>query len=263
MLFFVLNTEIIKNLGPLDLLAVVIASLGHDVGHPALTNRFLVNNRDTLAIQYNDNSVLENMHCSLTFSIMNKPGCNFLEDLSSSEWFTLRKLIIEMIMETDMSKHFEILAKFRTRATVLSDYNINVIEDKCAILAMGLKCADIAHSAKDNDLHVKWSKLVTEEFFTQGDMEKQRKQAVSMYCDREITDVPKSQMGFLKNICLPLYEVWCRYLNTEIINNTTLKCLKNNLAYWESMIKKRKGTVLIPAFPGAAEMNLKRHQSEF
>lgn len=45
----------------------IIASLAHDIGHPAFTNRFLVNTRDDIAVLYNDISVLENMHCSRTF----------------------------------------------------------------------------------------------------------------------------------------------------------------------------------------------------
>ncbi|OMJ92288.1 hypothetical protein SteCoe_4947 [Stentor coeruleus] len=262
LLYFILNTDILKNLVPLNLLAVVLAALGHDVGHPGLTNRFLVNNRDRLAIQYNDSSVLENMHCSTTFSLMNKPGCNLLESLSQSDWVNCRKLIIEMILETDMSKHFEVLAKFKTRAIILSDLNITDNEDKCTILAMGLKCADIAHSAKDTNLHVKWTKLVSEEFFAQGDLEKQKQQSVSMYCDRETTDLPKSQVGFLKNICIPLYEVWAKHLDSELINSIPLNLLKNNMAYWENMIKKRKGTV-IAKIQDTWRDEAKRRQSEY
>jgi 3',5'-cyclic-nucleotide phosphodiesterase/cAMP-specific phosphodiesterase 4 len=261
-LYFILNTDILKNLIPLNLLAVVLAALGHDVGHPALTNRFLVNNRDPLAIQYNDSSVLENMHSSMTFGLMNKPKCNLLEGLSQSDWVICRKFIIEMILETDMSKHFEVLAKFKTRAIILNDLNINENEDKCAILAMGLKCADIGHSAKDTNLHVKWTKLVSEEFFAQGDLEKLKQQSVSMYCDRETTDLPKSQVGFLKNICIPLYEVWAKYLDSELINTIPLTLLKNNMAYWENMIKKRKGTV-IAKMPDTWKDEAKRRQSEF
>ena len=262
MLYFVFNSEIIKSLNSLDLLSIVLASLGHDVGHPGLTNRFLVNNRDPLAIQYNDNSVLENMHCSLTFGIMNKPGCNVLQSLGPGDWVTTRKLIIEMILETDMSKHFEILAKFRTRAIILSDYSISNIEDKANVLAMGLKCADIAHSAKDTTLHIKWTNLVCEEFFTQGDLEKSRGQTVSMYCDRQATDIAKSQIGFIKNICLPLFEVWCKYLASDLVNNTSLACLKNNLAHWQNSIKKRKVTVTVQSLDYIPGTEVKRRQSE-
>lgn len=164
-----------------------------------------------------------------------------------------------MVLETDMSKHFEILSKFRTRAIMLSD--LNVIEDKSTILSMGLKCADIGHSAKDTDLHIRWTGLVSEEFFAQGEMEKKQNLPVSMYCDRQTTDVAKSQIGFIKNICLPLYEVWCKYLDSQVLEKTVLEQMKNNLAYWEKKKKKRIGTE-INKIEGFTAIQVKRRQSE-
>lgn len=41
-------------------------------------------------------------------------------------------------------------------------------------LGCGLKCADLGHSAKSLDLHVKWTEAIQEEFFAQGDLEKER-----------------------------------------------------------------------------------------
>lgn len=246
----------------LDLLAVVLAALGHDVGHRALTNRFLVTNRDALALKYNDRSVLENMHCSITFSIMKTPECDLLRSLCLNDWTTIRKLIIEMILDTDMSKHFEVISIFKTRALVLSDLNLSDIDDKCTVLAMGLKCADIGHSAKDTPLHVRWSQLLAEEFYAQGDLEKSRKQTVSMYCDRNNTDLPKSQAGFLKNISLPLHENWCKYLDSDFINSTALVLLKLNILYWENMIKKRKCTYIVQTVNDSNQNELKRTQSE-
>lgn len=69
----------------LDTLASIIAALAHDVCHPAVTNRFLIQNRDDLAIQYNDKSVLENMHAFTTFDIMSKSGCNILHKLQDDD----------------------------------------------------------------------------------------------------------------------------------------------------------------------------------
>ena len=241
-LFFIAQSDLAKNLTQLDIVSCIIASFGHDIGHPALTNRFLVNNCDEIAITYNDLSVLENMHSAKTFSILKSQGFNILENLAYEDWLKCRKMIIEMILETDMSKHFEILGKFRTRVITLSNLDITIFEDKCQVLGMALKCADIGHSAKDYDLHEKWSMMVCEEFFKQGDIEKARGQSVSMYCDRDSTDIPKSQAGFIKNICLPLYEVWAFYLKSETVEKFSLNQLKNNLEFW-SQKKKRRSTV--------------------
>ena len=235
--------DLLNSLGPLDLVSCILAASGHDVAHPALTNRFLVSTRDNIAIKYNDNSVLENMHCAKTYQIMQIKGCNIFEGLDEESWFRSRKLIIEMILATDMSKHFEILGKFRTRVLTLGDLNSQDNEDKNSILSMGVKCADLGHSAKCKELHQKWTELVCEEFFKQGDIEKSRGLPVSMYCDRETTDVPKSQAGFIKNICLPLFEVWCTYLSSEEIYNNCYLQLKENLQMWKEKSKNRRSTM--------------------
>ena len=237
LMYFTFQSDLCKSLNPLESATSIVAALGHDVGHPGLTNRFIVNNKEHLAIQYNDISVLENMHCSTIFLTLDQPGKNIFINLSNEDWFLMRKLMIYMILETDMSRHFEILGKFKSKANNL---NISNAEDKLIILGMGLKCADIGHSAKSTDLHEKWTQLVCEEFFLQGDIEKQRKQVVSMYCDRENTDIAKSQAGFIKNICLPLYEVWCNYLNSDIIFNNCLKQLEKNYKHWDDKFKQRK-----------------------
>jgi hypothetical protein len=44
------------------LFGALMAALVHDIGHPGKTNRFMTRTDHALAIQYNDQSVLENMH---------------------------------------------------------------------------------------------------------------------------------------------------------------------------------------------------------
>jgi hypothetical protein len=54
MLFFIENSNLIRHMSDIDMLGVIIAAAGHDVGHPALTNRYLINSRNQLAMRYND-----------------------------------------------------------------------------------------------------------------------------------------------------------------------------------------------------------------
>lgn len=241
-LYFIMQSNLQNCVSLNELINCIIAASGHDAGHPGLTNRFLVNNRDKIAIKYNDMSVLENMHASKTYKIMITGGSNLFEFLNNDEYVRSRKMIISMILETDMSRHFEVLGKFRARVSTLSNIDIENFEDKIQILSMGLKCADVGHSAKDQELHEKWTELVCEEFFSQGDLEKQRGQAVSMYCDRETTNISKSQAGFIKNICLPLYEIWASYLQSVKVDKNVIMQLKNNMEYWSSYRKRRETT---------------------
>jgi uncharacterized protein (UPF0333 family) len=245
LLYFIENSEIVKYMTGFDMIAVITASLGHDLGHPALTNRFLVTNRDKIALRYNDSSVLENMHVSKIFKLLTLPESDVLQTLVVEDWTHVRKVIIEMVLHTDMGKHFEFLGQFRTRATSISDISLDSNEDKIFVLSIALKTADLSHAAKNDDLHRKWTDLVCEEFFNQGDKEKSLGQPVSMYCDRETTDIPKSQAGFIKNICLPLYDAWLSFLGSPEANVNCLDQLRKNLAMWESKSKTRRNTVAI------------------
>lgn len=242
MLFFILNSFLIHSLNDIDIISCIISALSHDIQHPGVTNRFLINTRDSLAMEYNDNSVLENMHASRIFSILSSKESDIFINLHTDIYFRARKLIIEMILGTDMTKHFNLLSFFRTRAINLADVSIDKEEDRSTVLSMALKCADLGHTAKPLDLHRKWTEMVCEEFFCQGDIEKQRNLPVSMYCDRENTDVSKSQTGFLKNVCMPLYESWVIYLNSECVRNLCLGNMKKNLRYWEAKSRARRAT---------------------
>ena len=78
-LYFITNSDIFKFISPIETLACIIAGLAHDVGHPGLTNRYLIQTRDSMAIQFNDISVLENMHCSVIYQLLLKQGSNIFE----------------------------------------------------------------------------------------------------------------------------------------------------------------------------------------
>lgn len=237
-MYFCKHGELLDHLLTLEIFSGIIACLCHDVGHPAVTNRFLIQNRDDLAMQYNDISVLENMHAHSTFTLMNAPGCNLLKNLEIEDYQNFRKIVIELILDTDMSRHFEILGRFRARMSNLTDFVLENLENKIIVLSMAVKCADLGHSAKITELHERWTALICEEFFRQGDIEKERKQEISMYCDRYNTDIPKSQSGFIKNICLPLYESWNFYLKSEKIKVNCVDQMKSNLETWTKKANK-------------------------
>ena len=89
--YMVSNSIVHKYMTMLDWLSSVISTLAHDVGHPGLTNRYLVNSRDPLTMIYNDNSVLENMHCAKVYEIMGLPNSNILAHMLPSDWQKIRK----------------------------------------------------------------------------------------------------------------------------------------------------------------------------
>lgn len=66
----------------IEFLSCLISSLCHDVGHLGFNNRFLMQTKHSMAITYNDISVLEQMHASLTFQELQVEDQNILEKLT-------------------------------------------------------------------------------------------------------------------------------------------------------------------------------------
>ena len=68
-----------------------------------------------LALQYNDQSVLENMHAATGLGLLREPRHDVLENLSAAERRKFRALVVEMVLGTDLSKHFEQLSQFQVK----------------------------------------------------------------------------------------------------------------------------------------------------
>ncbi|GLD95167.1 hypothetical protein PINS_up003792 [Pythium insidiosum] len=102
------TTDASKMLQPLDIAACLIAAICHDVDHPGHTNSFEIVTRSQLALLYSDESVLERHHAYTTFRILTKDkSANILQNLSTTDFRYVRKMIIAAILGTDMAQHFK------------------------------------------------------------------------------------------------------------------------------------------------------------
>ena len=76
-------------------------------------SQFLCNADSKLAILYNDLSVLESHHAALTFKLtLADDSVNIFKNLERETYKVMRQNVIDMILATEMTKHFEHLAKF-------------------------------------------------------------------------------------------------------------------------------------------------------
>ena len=139
------------NLVDLDVFALVTSAICHDIGHPGVNNSFLVSTSNELAIKYNDNSCLENMHANKSFTILNNDNCNILKFLNKADYQRFRKNMVSAILATDLQLHFDKLNEFRNNL----EKKININDDKFRLMAiqMCLKCADIGHGARKLFIH--------------------------------------------------------------------------------------------------------------
>ena len=232
--FLYSNIEKKINTNILDILSIVISALGHDLGHPGYNNLFLINSKNELAIRYNDISVLENFHSSYLWSILNNNETNIFDKLEKGDYSNLRKRMISQILATDMANHGKVVSKLKSMDLSKNENNLK-FEQQQNVLDFVIHSADLAHNVKLFKISLHWVSLLSEEFWLQGDEEKKNKLNVSFLCDRNDSNVPKSQVGFIKGFVIPSFEI---LVNIFPSLNFTIENAKNNVKEWEKLIEK-------------------------
>ena len=188
-------------LNPKSLCALYLSCICHDYKHPGLNNNFLIETKHPLSLKYNDVSVLENMHVSEAFKLINEDiDCNIFENMDNSEYKTFRKQMISCVLSTDMVNHGKSLNFLKN---FLKEDFIQKEEDKQDCMNLLIHSADISNPTKKFDVYFKWAKLVVEEFYYQGDKEKEL--GLKCSCDRNIVTIYKSQLGFIDYVINPFF----------------------------------------------------------
>ncbi|NWT08754.1 PDE1C phosphodiesterase, partial [Vireo altiloquus] len=196
------KTGMVHWLTELEIFAMIFAAAIHDYEHTGTTNNFHIQTRSDSAILYNDRSVLENHHVSAAYRLLqDDEEMNILSNLSKDDWREFRALVIEMVLATDMSCHFQQIKAMKNALQQPEGI------DKPKALSLLLHTADISHPAKAWDLHHRWTMSLLEEFFRQGDKEAELGLPFSPLCDRKSTMVAQSQIGFIDFIVEPTFTV--------------------------------------------------------
>ncbi|XP_077266245.1 phosphodiesterase dunce isoform X6 [Temnothorax americanus] len=235
-----LNTPALESVfTPLEITAALFAASIHDVDHPGLTNQFLINSSSELALMYNDESVLENHHLAVAFKLLQNEGCDIFVNMTKKQRQTLRKMVIDMVLSTDMSKHMSLLADLKTMVETKKVAGSGVLlldnyTDRIQVLENLVHCADLSNPTKPLALYRRWVSLLMEEFFLQGDREREQNMDISPMCDRHSATIEKSQVGFIDYIVHPLWETWADLVHPDA--QDILDTLEENRDWYQSMI---------------------------
>uniref|UniRef100_A0A3Q3W691 Phosphodiesterase n=1 Tax=Mola mola TaxID=94237 RepID=A0A3Q3W691_MOLML len=225
----------------LEIVAALFASAIHDVDHPGVTNQFLINTSSELAVMYNDASVLENHHLAVGFKLLQEDNCDIFQNLSKKQRDSLRKMVIDMVLATDMSKHMNFLADMKTmvetkKVTSLGVLLLDNYSDRIQVLQNMVHCADLSNPTKPLELYRQWTDRIMVEFFTQGDRERDKGMEISPMCDKHNASIEKSQVGFIDYIVHPLWETWADLVHPDA--QDILDTLEDNREWYQSMIPR-------------------------
>ena len=205
--------------------SIILSCLCHDYKHPGVNNIFLKETKNELSFLYNDLSVLENMHISETFKLINtNPDCNIFSGVDNNIYKEIRKQMISCVLSTDMinhTKHIEfmksIIEKKRNNITIKNN------NDNLQYMQLIIHSADISNPTKPFDIYLKWSKLVLEEFMQQGDKEKAL--GLPCSCDRTKVQLNINQISFIDYIIESYVSLYVtifpdlQFLYDNVINN--------------------------------------------
>ncbi|CAK9024858.1 5'-cyclic phosphodiesterase pde-4 [Durusdinium trenchii] len=210
--------------------AVLVAGLGHDLGHPGVNGRFLIETKHPLAMTYNDRSPLQHMSSAKLFEIAKKSHCAIFSVLSQNQYIAARKVCIQAILSTDTALHFQNVKKVQ----MLYEMNSEVLDHATEVFRESLEdeeepnfpipevvevfkepstketlinllvhVADSSNPTKPFRICKTWVKKAMEENFLQGDEEKLLGIPVQPLCDREKAKMAYGQIGFIEYLVAP------------------------------------------------------------
>ncbi|XP_039195288.1 dual 3',5'-cyclic-AMP and -GMP phosphodiesterase 11A isoform X3 [Crotalus tigris] len=191
----------------IEILALIVGCLCHDLDHRGTNNAFQAKIGSALAQLYGTSATLEHHHFNHAVMILQSEGHNIFANLSSKDYSDLMQLLKKSILATDLTLYFEKRTEFFELVNK-GDYNWNVKYQREVFRSMLMTACDLGAATKPWEISRQVAELVTSEFFEQGDRERSElKLTPSAIFDRNRKDeLPRFQLEWIDSICVPLYQ---------------------------------------------------------
>jgi hypothetical protein len=213
-------------------MGLLVGALVHDVGHPGYNNDYFVKRKHNLAIRYNDQAVLENMHCALGFELMMKEGNNFTAGWSEESYAVFRRTTVAAILNTDMKVHFDLTSRLQDFKSP-DEVDVGNSEQRRFLLSLYVHAADLGNPVLPTKQCQAWAKRVVTEFHRQYERETSEGLVFApfMACrpDDE-KEVAKLQISFINYVVAPMWGAMA-----AVIPNLKSRVaqLQENLESWQ------------------------------
>lgn len=257
-------------LSPIEKLALLLGAFVHDVGHPGVNNKLLAKLADEsdwhdsrepkvkercrqlaqYAVTYNSKSILESFHISRAFQVafdMREKDANPFCKLENDDFSKLRSLMVQLVLATDMENHFIMVNKMKHLAADASGkpvlLDLNDATEKETLLKAIIHACDVGNPTKQVDMACKWTSVISEEFWAQGEFERELGFTPERMLERQDTTTKggryaqaQGQIAFIKFIVKPLHEVLATQL--PIFRDVSMKNLNDVVKYWEGVLEE-------------------------
>ncbi|XP_072666233.1 cGMP-specific 3',5'-cyclic phosphodiesterase isoform X4 [Canis lupus baileyi] len=241
-MFAALKAGKIQNkLTDLEILALLIAALSHDLDHRGVNNSYIQRSEHPLAQLY-CHSIMEHHHFDQCLMILNSPGNQILSGLSIEEYKTTLKIIKQAILATDLALYikrrgefFELIRK--------NQFNLEDPHQKELFLAMLMTACDLSAITKPWPIQQRIAELVATEFFDQGDRERKELniEPADLMNREKKNKIPSMQVGFIDAICLQLYEA-LTHVSEDCF--PLLDGCRKNRQKWQALAEQQEKTLI-------------------
>ncbi|XP_027534267.1 dual 3',5'-cyclic-AMP and -GMP phosphodiesterase 11A isoform X3 [Neopelma chrysocephalum] len=224
-------------LSEIEILALIVGCLCHDLDHRGTNNAFQAKSGSALAQLYGTSATLEHHHFNHAVMILQSEGHNIFANLSSKDYSDLMQLLKQSILATDLTLYFERRTEFFELVS-RGGYDWNIKKHREIFRSMLMTACDLGAVTKPWEISRQAAELVTSEFFEQGDRERSElKLTPSAIFDRNRKhELPRLQLEWIDSICMPLYECLVK-LNVKL--KPMLDSVAVNRGKWEELHQKK------------------------
>uniref|UniRef100_A0A803JNP6 Phosphodiesterase n=1 Tax=Xenopus tropicalis TaxID=8364 RepID=A0A803JNP6_XENTR len=200
------NLELVNYLEYIEIFALFVSCLCHDLDHRGTNNSFQVASKSVLAALYSsEGSVMERHHFAQAIAILNSQGCNILEQFSRKDYQRMLDLMRDIILATDLAHHLRI---FKELTRMSQDgFDPQNKHHHYLLICLLMTSSDLSDQTKGWKTTRKIAELIYKEFFSQGDLEKAMGNRPSEMMDREKAYIPELQISFMEHIAMPIYNL--------------------------------------------------------
>ncbi|KAL7070807.1 hypothetical protein ACQ4LE_009992 [Meloidogyne hapla] len=233
MFVFLRQTSIFQ---PLEAIALFMASICHDLDHRGKNNQYMKNMSTPLANIYST-SVMEHHHFNQTVTILQQDGHNVLKSLNSSDYKKILSTIRHCILATDLALFFP--NKGQLSAIIKEGiFSWEDTKHRNLVQAILMTACDLIATAKPWQVQTETVKVIFEEFYEQGDAERMNgREPIAMMDRMRAHELPQMQVGFMRGICIPCYELLADVIPEAEKLRERSKC---NASKWEEMSEEQK-----------------------
>eukprot|EP00672_Neobodo_designis_P028207 CAMPEP_0174840840 /NCGR_PEP_ID=MMETSP1114-20130205/8931_1 /TAXON_ID=312471 /ORGANISM="Neobodo designis, Strain CCAP 1951/1" /LENGTH=1084 /DNA_ID=CAMNT_0016075007 /DNA_START=45 /DNA_END=3299 /DNA_ORIENTATION=+ len=235
---FIHEGRVTASITRLDEFVLLVTAVVHDLDHMGLNNSFHLKTDSPLGMLSSasgNNSVLEVHHCNLAIEILNDPAKDVFCGLDTDQKTHAYRRLIDCVLSTDMQRHNDVVNDF----VAIDTFDVSNETHVSLACKMILKAADISNVTKPFHVSRKWGMSVTEEFYQQGDKEKEKGVAPLPMFDRSLNnELAKGQIGFIDFIAHPFF----RKLSDRFVGlRWTVENIAANKAAWTNVLNERSG----------------------